>query len=201
MNLTALLHYYHSRSIIHWSLELESVSHSNVNFAKSLSEKTKKQTGWIPAMFFMYTVDETALALFVFRTGLTRQWHAGGGIRAGGVFFDLILSNRKSSWAERRPPGANRRRCRERTGLVSACWIHVSWNSYCTPGGNVLKRSSRLKKRHTHVFCGLQGNWKSHAALPDYYREARLCFNGDGQSSKIVILSRITRVICNGLLV
>ena len=89
--------------------------------------------------------------------------------RAG--LFDLILSNRRSSWAGRDVPEANPNQSRERTGIVSACLIHVRWNSYCTPGGNVLKRSSRLKKRRTHVFCGLQGNWKSHAALPDYYRK------------------------------
>lgn len=119
------------------------------------------------------TVNETALALFVFRTGLTRQWHARGEPERAGL-FDLFLSNGRSSWAERRTPSANQRQSRQRTGVVSPCLIHVSWNSYCTPRGNVLKRSSRLKKRHAHVFCGLQANWKSHAELSDYYRELKL---------------------------
>ena len=95
--------------------------------------------------------------------------HGGESERAG--LFDLILSNGRASWAERQFPPANRRESRERTGLLSACLTHVSWSYYCTPGGNVLKRSSRLKKRRTHVFRGLQGNWKSRAAAPDHPRQ------------------------------
>lgn len=55
----------------------------------------------------------------------------------------------------------------------------------------MLKRSSRLKKRHSHVFFGLQGNWKSHAALslPDYYRKPKLWFNRDVQRFEPVILT------------
>lgn len=200
--MTALLHYLLVILAPLFTRALScSLSATQTSTLQSPSLKKNKRGGFLRYVFHVYSRRDSPRALCVSNWSHAAVACTGGGIRAGGVFFDLILSNRHSSWAEPRAPGANRRRCRERTGLVSACWLHVSWNSYCTPGGNVLKRSSRLKKRHTHVFCGLQGNWKSHAALPDYYREARLCSNRDGQSSEMVILSRITRVIFNGLLV
>lgn len=138
-------------------------------------------------MFFMClcTVDETvlapalapALALLVFRTTLTRQWHARGETDRAGL-PDLFLTNQRRLEAERRSASANDRRSRQWTLMVYPCLIHVSSNNYCAPGGNVLKRSCRLKKRHTHVFSGLQGNWKSHAALSHYYRKPKLSSKG-----------------------
>ena len=121
------------------------------------------------------TVDQTALALFLFRTRLTRQWHAWGqseradsirprpmGARGGGATI-------QSGQSERVPRA---------TGPVAACPVHVLWNSYCTPGGNVLKRSSRLKKQQPHVFRGLQAIWKSHAALHAFHRAKKATLRG-----------------------
>lgn len=75
---------------------------------------------------------------FVFRTCLTRQEHA---VRQSERerLADLLLTNRRSRGVEPRLALANGSQSREHLGLDSACLIHVSWNSYCTPGGNVLK--------------------------------------------------------------
>lgn len=86
------------------------------------------------------------LALFLFRTPLTRQWHAAGKL-SGRAFF--LLTNHTSLWAGRRRPRSQLEEDPRATGSVTACPVHVSWNSYCTPGGNVLKRSPRLKKTHS----------------------------------------------------
>lgn len=71
------------------------------------------------------------LALSAFPTGLTRQRHApkaGGRESELAGLRDLFLSNQRSSWAELRVSGANRRHRCELTGFVSACLPHVSWN-------------------------------------------------------------------------
>lgn len=88
--------------------------------------------------------------------------------RAGGI--DPTLSNRKSSWAERRFSGANRWRTRERQA-----WSPRAW--YTWAGTAIVRREATCwnvplpwKKRHPHVFCGLNGKWKSHAVLHDHPR-------------------------------
>lgn len=90
--------------------------------------------------------------------GLTRQWHARGGESKRAGLFDLFLANGSLSWGRgNRSIGPIRARSASGQGSLFACPTHVSWNSYCTPAGNVQKRSSLLKKQHTHVFRGLQG--------------------------------------------
>lgn len=129
------------------------------------------------------TVNQTApRACFVFRSALTRQWHARGEPERAGS-FDLLLANGRSTWAEPRFLfGSNRSRSRERTAFVAACLTHVSWDSYCTPGGNVLPEPAIPveKKKNAHVFSGLQGKGKSRAAAPDDYRQPELCSNRQG---------------------
>lgn len=65
----------------------------------------------------------------------------------------------------------------------------------------MLKRSSRLKKRHTHVFRGLQGDWKSHARLPVYFKRLKHSSYRERQNSKPVTLSMNKWMICKDLLV
>lgn len=60
----------------------------------------------------------------------------------------------------------------------------------------MLKRSSRLKKRRPHVFYGLQGNWKSHAALPAYDSQPDVFSNKDGVRFLEPVCMNTNRVIC-----
>lgn len=86
---------------------------------------------------------DSASRFFSFERCLTRQWHAAGKL-SGRVLFRP--TNRLPSWAGRAYPRSQLEEDPRATGSVTACPVHVSWNSYCTPGGNVLKRSPRLKK-------------------------------------------------------
>ena len=86
-----------------------------------LSALACKPRRWIPAARSVLhvpctcTLEQTALALFVFRTSLTRQGHARREPERAGL-FDLFLTNRRASWAERRSAAANGSRSRERPG-------------------------------------------------------------------------------------
>lgn len=141
---------------------------------------------WIPAARDVFiccsTVRNTrqSLALFLFRTSLTRQWHAVGKL-SGRILF--LLTNRLSSWVGLLYFRSHLEKDPRATGSVTACRVHVSWNSYCTPGGNVLKRSSRLKKTHSR-FLWITGE------LPQCFCAARFIIT-ESQPFRNIYLLRL----------
>lgn len=142
-----------------------------------LTLEEKNQRGWIPAarivlhvLFNLYSRQDNPRAFFVFRAARSHAAVACTGReseRAG--LSDLFLPNRlrrKGGAAALRGPISARAVSRRASSpRASYTW---AWAAIVRRQATCRSVPLAWKKRRTHVFRGLQGSWKSHAAVPEY---------------------------------